>query len=195
MNQIKKSSPLIKIDFLTPFFTREIAEIPKLLMPGEELICAIGGFYSAGTATLCVTSERVLLIDKKLVRLSYEDIRFQSINEINYSHQMLLASLNLYLPARKLQFRTWYKNDLRALSQLIEQKMFESRTMTHSEQKSLSHQTPGHVGSFTRMIQGSESAQIKHGFFPSVHLWGAKRLDAPTRWRRAGKFLTSHALY
>lgn len=185
------SKPIIKIDKINLFAKREIAEIPRLLMEGEKLLCATGGFYTAGTATLCVTTERVILIDKKITRLSYEDIRFPSINEINYSHQLIVASLNLYLPARKLQFRTWHKKELRQLSQIIEEKMFDARRVEDttsfegivSNTKSIT-EPRGHMGLATLT-----------GFLPQLHLWAPGRLDAITRLRRVGRFLTIKSMY
>lgn len=110
----------------TNFFSkREILELPKVLVPGEKVLAIISGFYAAGTAVLCVTSKRLLLIDKKMIRLSLEDIRFESIREVHYSHQPILACMQLYYAGRQMQFKTWHKKELRLLSQLVQQKMFE----------------------------------------------------------------------
>lgn len=182
--------PIIKIDKLNLFAQREVAEIPRLLMKGEELLCATGGFYSAGTATLCVTTERVILIDKKITRLSYEDIRFQSINEINYSHQLIVASLNLYLPARRLQFRTWHKKELRQLSQIIEEKMFDTRKVESLRQEN----SPSNTRQFTDMTHRTGSTSFS-SFLPQFHLWAPRRMDTLTRLRRVGRFLTINAMY
>lgn len=116
-----------KISKLDIFSNQELAELPKLLLPGEKVLSVISGFYAAGMAILCVTSKRLLLIDKKLIRLNFEDIRFESISEVNYSHQLFLASLNLYYSGRSLQFRTWYKDALRTQAQFIQGKIFEAR--------------------------------------------------------------------
>jgi hypothetical protein len=116
-----------KISKFDIFSNQELAELPKLLLPGEKVLSVISGFYAAGMAILCVTSKRLLLIDKKLIRLNFEDIRFESISEVNYSHQLILASLNLYYAGRSLQFRTWYKDALRTQAQFIQGKIFDSR--------------------------------------------------------------------
>jgi hypothetical protein len=123
-NQTATPYKISKLDF---FSNQELAELPKLLLPGENVLSVISGVYTSGTAILCVTSKRLLLIDKKLVRLNFEDIRFESISEVNYSHQLFLASLNLYYAGRSLQFKTWYKDALRTLAQFIQDKMFEAR--------------------------------------------------------------------
>jgi hypothetical protein len=123
----------------TNFFNkREVAEIPKLLIPGERILAMVSGVYAAGTAVLCVTSKRVLLVDKKIIRLSIEDMRFDSIKEVNYSHQALMASLQLFYVGRsqQFQFKSWHRNGLRGLSQLVQEKMFElsdGKELVHDE--------------------------------------------------------------
>lgn len=109
------------------FSSKQLAEIPKMILPNEEVLSVISGFYTAGSAILCVTSKRILLIDKKFIRLNFEDIRFESISEVNYSHQMFVANLKLYYTGRVLEFKTWYKDELRELAQYVQDKMFESR--------------------------------------------------------------------
>lgn len=115
---------IVRVDF---FNARELAEIPRLLMKGEHMLAAVNGFYTAGTAVLCVTSKRLLLVDKKLLRLSIEDVRFESIKEVNYSQQAILASLCFFYAGREMQFRTWHRRELRILSQVVQEKMFDVR--------------------------------------------------------------------
>lgn len=121
-----RTSPT-RISRISSFNHREVAEIPNLLMNGEELLGMISGYYTAGTAILCVTSRRLLLIDKKWMRLNFEDIRFESISEVNYSHQIFFASLHFFYTGRDLHFRTWHKQDLRNFAQIVQSKMFEAR--------------------------------------------------------------------
>lgn len=121
-----RTSPT-RISRISSFNHREVAEIPNLLMNGEELLGMISGYYTAGTAILCVTSRRLLLIDKKWMRLNFEDIRFESISEVNYSHQLFIASLHFFYTGRDLHFRTWHKQDLRDFAQIVQSKMFEAR--------------------------------------------------------------------
>lgn len=118
---------LFKLSPFNIFSKMEVAELPKILMPHEQVLGIISGFYSVGTATLCVTSRRLLLIDKKLLRMSYEDIRFEAISEVNFSQQLLLASVKFYFAGRQVQFRSWYRRELRTLAQFTQNKMFEAR--------------------------------------------------------------------
>lgn len=115
---------IIRVDF---FNSRELSEIPNLLMPDEQMLAVVSGFYTAGTAVLCVTSKRLLLIDKKLLRFSLEDVRFESIKEVNFSQQAFFASLKFFYAGKDMQFRTWHRRELRLLSQLVQEKMFEVR--------------------------------------------------------------------
>jgi hypothetical protein len=126
-NQLAQQSQIQTLRRTDFFSHRELAELPNVLVPGEQVLAVISGMYTAGTAILCVTSRRLLLVDKKMIRLSLEDIRFESIREVHYSHQPFIASIKLYYAGREMQFRTWYKNELRIFSQLVQQKMFEVR--------------------------------------------------------------------
>lgn len=118
------TAPVTRLNF---FSRREMAELPKLLLPGETILAVISGTYTAGTAILCVTSKRLLLVDKKIIRLLFEDIRFESIKEVGYSQQAFMASVKFFYAGREMQFRSWYRAELRTLAQFVQQKMFEVR--------------------------------------------------------------------
>jgi hypothetical protein len=109
-------------------------------MPHERVLAVLSGFYTAGTAILCVTSHRLLLVDKKMVRLSFEDVRFESIREVNFSHQAIMASVKFIYAGREMQFRSWYKSELRMLAQLVQQKMFDVRDKSHQKNNTLEDQ-------------------------------------------------------
>lgn len=108
---------ITRINFLSYF---EVTELPRLLLPGETVTGALSGFYHNGPATLCVTNQRMLLIDKKFIRLSIEDIRFDSVGEIQYSQQLFLSSLRLIFAGQTLQFRSMYRKELRAFIQYVQ---------------------------------------------------------------------------
>lgn len=118
------SASVTRLNF---FSRREMAELPKLLLPDETILAVISGMYTAGTAILCVTSKRLLLVDKKITRLLFEDIRFESIKEVSYSQQGFMASVKFFYAGREMQFRSWYRPELRTLAQFVQQKMFEVR--------------------------------------------------------------------
>lgn len=154
------------------FFTKlEMAELPRLLMPGEAVLGVISGFYENGTVLLAVTSRRMLLVDKKWMRLSYEDIRFESINEVNYAQQAFLASASFYIMGRKLVFKSWYRSELRMLVKSVQDKMFEARA--HESMKN------------DHAIQKQKTPLYMQPS-PQLNTYFEDRI---TRWRRAIRFM------
>ncbi len=179
-----KSLKVQKLSRLNFFSRWEAAELPKLLMPDEHVLAVLSGFYTAGTAILCVTSKRLLLVDKKMMRLSFEDIRFDSIKEVNYSQQAFVASVKFYFAGREMQFRSWYRNELRMLAQFVQQKMFEANEKRH--------------------YKPPEAQVLQQGLIPVVkapraetHITGYQSSpqleqylnDRIARWRRASRFV------
>lgn len=173
------------------FSKREMAELPKLLLPEEQVLAVISGMYTAGTAILCVTSKRLLLVDKKWIRSSFEDVRFESIKEVNFSQQAIMASIKFYYAGREMQFRSWHKSELRMLAQLVQQKMFEMREKLHAKDLPVVSQP------LTEMLvaqTAKEPQQDAKQQFPSVlrqqsalqlDRYLSERLD---QWKRATRF-------
>lgn len=116
-----------RVTRLSIFSHREVAEISRLLLPGEQVLGMLSGFYTTGTATLCATTARLLLVDKKLLRMRYEDIRYQAISEVSYAHQGLLASVHFFYAGSELLFRSLYRRELQTLAQFVQIKMSEER--------------------------------------------------------------------
>src|SRR5689334_18716046 len=79
----------------------EIRELANILMQDEIIAACVNGRYEGGFALLCVTNHRLLLIDRKPMFLSMEDIRFDMIAEIDYSARLLDASVHIITPNRK----------------------------------------------------------------------------------------------
>lgn len=169
-----------KLSRLNFFSRREAAEIPKLLLPDEQILGVLSGFYTAGTAVLCVTSKRILLIDKKIIRLSFEDVRFESVKEVKYSQQLVLASLKFYYAGRSMQFRSWFKPELRMLAQFVQNKMFETKnhhltTATQSNEE------------LKEFAYNSQAVPAPLSFSsPQMERYLQERI---ARWRRASRFV------
>lgn len=170
--QAKASTNSTRISRISSFSHREVAEIPHLLMSGEEVLGMISGYYTAGTAVLCVTTRRLLLIDKKWMRLNFEDIRFESISEVNYSHQLFFASLHFFYAGRDLHFRTWHKQDLRDFAQIVQSKMFEARD---SRRTNLLDTSP--ESSATTVLQNSRNLE--------------RYIQRNRGWQRAERFVAT----
>ena len=178
----RQSSPqtsrkrISRLNFLS---RREIGEIPKLLMPDEQVLGIVSGFYTTGPATLCVTSKRLLLVDKKLLRLNYEDIRFESIKEVSYSQQSFMASVRFFYAGRTLQFRSWYHRELRAMAQFAQHRMFEVKDEQHAEDEGVSR-----VVEQALVTQNTQPSPYQVN--PQLEQYLSQRI---ARWRQASRFI------
>lgn len=105
----------------------EVRELPHILMDGETIQHAVSGRYEGGVALLCVTNHRLLLVDRKLMFLSLEDIRFDMIVELDYSSQWINGTIHIITPTRKLTFISRHQDRLRALLRYAQQRVTEVR--------------------------------------------------------------------
>ncbi len=116
---------------------QEVKELPKIILPDEEIFECVNGIYESGFALLVATDVRVLLIDKKpLNYLTIEDLRFDMINEIDYSHRILGAHVDITTGNRELRFHTYNNRDrLRKLIGHVQHRMadIKKRQDTHQE--------------------------------------------------------------
>src|SRR4051812_34181115 len=94
----------------------EVKELANIILPDEEIHEVVNGFYEGGFALLIATDVRVLLIDSKpLNYLKIEDLRFDMINEMDYSHRLLGAQINIATGNKNLRFRSYNQPRLRKL--------------------------------------------------------------------------------
>lgn len=94
----------------------EIRELPNIILPDEEIYECVNGYYEGGFALLVATNIRVLLIDKKPFNyLTVEDLRFDMINEMDYSHRMMGATISISVGTKNLRFRSYNQPRLRKL--------------------------------------------------------------------------------
>jgi hypothetical protein len=105
----------------------EIKELAKLLMQGETIQQCVNGRYEGGFAMLCVTDHRLLLLDRKPMFFSLEDIRFDMISEIDYSTRLLEGVIHIITPNRKLTFISWSQHRLRELLNYTQHRVMEIR--------------------------------------------------------------------
>jgi hypothetical protein len=87
----------------------------------------VNGRYEGGFALLCLTDHRLLLIDRKPMFLTLEDIRFDMIAEIDYHARLLDNTVHIITPNRKLVFRSWNQKRLRELLNHTQQHVMEIR--------------------------------------------------------------------
>jgi hypothetical protein len=123
----------IKIQLATinadlPFWVNaEVRELSKLIVPGEVIKHILNGRYKGGAALLCATDLRLLIVDKKPMFLSVEDVRYDMIAEVNYTHQLLEASIHLAAFNKDFWFTSYKKHKLHELTEHIQHKLSEVR--------------------------------------------------------------------
>lgn len=105
----------------------EIRELCKILVPGEVIAQAVNGRYENGFAMLCATNHRLLLIDKKPMFLTLEDVRFDMISEIDYSAQLMDGTVRIMTPNRELRFSSWSQDRLRKILDYTQQRVTDIR--------------------------------------------------------------------
>lgn len=119
------------------FFGRaEVHELAKILSPGEAIAQALNGYYENGFALLCVTDHRLLLIDRKPLFLTLEDIRFDMVSEVDFNHRLLNAMIRVYTPNKSLVFTSWNHKRLRILVEYLQEQVMKSR----QQQQYLTHE-------------------------------------------------------
>ncbi len=106
------------------FFGRpEIKELTKILLPGETIAQCTNGYYEGGIALLCVTDHRLLLVDRKPMYLTIEDLRFDMISEIDFNHRLLNATVRIFSTNKSLIFTSWNHQRLRKLIEYLQHRV------------------------------------------------------------------------
>lgn len=105
----------------------EIRELRNVLMPDEIIAQAVNGTYEGGFALLCVTNYRVLLVDRKPMLLTLEDIRYDMMSEVDYHNKLIGAIICIMTPMRTLTFTSWSVVRLRKCLNYIQQRVMEIR--------------------------------------------------------------------
>lgn len=105
----------------------EIRELPKVLMNDEEIAGAVNGRYKGGGALLVVTNYRLLLIDRKPLFLTTEDVRFDMIAELDFNARLLNSTIYVVTPTRELRFTSWSHHRLRVILNYTQQRVMEVR--------------------------------------------------------------------
>lgn len=105
----------------------EIRELANILLPDEIISGCVNGRYEGGFALLCVTNMRMLLVDRKPMFLTMEDVRFDMIAEIDYSARLLDSTLRIITPNRTLMFNSWSSQRLRKILNYTQQRVMEIR--------------------------------------------------------------------
>lgn len=105
----------------------EIRELSNVLMPEEVIAQCLNGMYEGGFALLCVTQYRVLLVDRKPMLLTIEDVRYDMIVEVDFNARLLNSTIRIFTPMRTLVFSSWSTYRLRKCVNYIQQRVMELR--------------------------------------------------------------------
>ena len=106
----------------------EVRELAHILLPDEEIYELVNGIYEGGFALAVATDIRLLLVDKKPMNyLTVEDIRFDMISEIDYSHRLLGAQIAISTGYKDLNFRSYNQRRLRKLIGHVQHCMAEAK--------------------------------------------------------------------
>jgi hypothetical protein len=114
----------------------EIKELPNIILPDEKIFECVNGIYEGGFALLVATNLRVVLIDKKPMNyLTVEDLRFDMINEIDYSHRLLGARISISTGSKNLRFTSYNQQRLRKLISHVQHHMADSKLKQSEHQE------------------------------------------------------------
>jgi Bacterial PH domain len=119
----------------------EKRELRNILVPGETIHHCLNGRYEGGFAMLCATDRRLLLVDKKPLYMTLEDVRYDMISEVDFSHHLLDASMKICTVNKTLTFMSWHNGELRKLTAFLQDKVMETR---HQQLQPTSVQLPAY---------------------------------------------------
>jgi len=126
MQQVEKQLKHVGCNFKL-WGRAEIRELSNILMAEETIAQATNGSYEGGFAMLVVTNYRVLLVDRKPMLLTIEDIRYDMISEVDYHNRLLGATVRIFTPMRNLVFNSWSGLRLRKCVNYVQQRVMEIR--------------------------------------------------------------------
>ncbi|MDB5183317.1 MAG: hypothetical protein JWO47_1101 [Candidatus Saccharibacteria bacterium] len=105
----------------------EKRELRNILVEGEIINHCLNGRYEGGFAMLCATDRRLLLIDKKPLYLTLEDIRYDMISEVDFSHRLMDATMKICTVNKTVSFTSFHNTTLRELTAYLQDRVMETR--------------------------------------------------------------------
>lgn len=121
-NQLKQIGVSIRL-----WGRNEMRELQHILIPGEQIKGCLNGRYEGGFAMLVATDQRLLLIDKKPMYLTVEDIRYDMVVEVDFGYRLIDASVTVITPSKRLTFMAFRQNDLRKMTTYMQMRVMEIR--------------------------------------------------------------------
>lgn len=129
----------------------EVRELEHIILPGETIRYAINGWYEQGFALLVITDHRVMLIDKKPLHLTVEDVRFDMISELDFNQGVFDARLEIFTVNKALKFNAFKVALLRQATAYLQGRVIELRMAP----------TPTNM-SLQSMLGGQQVGEIEH---------------------------------
>lgn len=163
----------------------EIRELSNVLMAEEIIAQAVNGTYEGGFAMLVVTNYRVLLIDRKPMLLTIEDIRYDMMAEVDFNNRLMGSTVRIFTPMRNLVFSSWSQHRLRKCVNYIQQRVMEIRQHGMVAQQQLQNQ-PMQAGSLAGF--NPQLAQGQQGGVPYTPMNPYTKVPMLSRRRRFPSF-------
>lgn len=137
----------------------EISELPNIILPDEEIYECVNGMYVGGFALLVATNVRVLLVDRKpLSFLTVEDMRYDMISEMDYSHRLFGADINISSGDKTLHFKSYNKPRLRKLIGHVQHCIADNKNKQNKHQDS----QVSHLEQINKQLQAYLIAQHQY---------------------------------
>jgi len=146
LNEIEME--LSRLGFRNRFWGKpEVRELRHVLSDDEIVTNVLTGRYEGGYAMLLTTDRRLLLIDKKVLFLSLEDVRYDMISEVDYQARLLDATVYIRTINKVLRFTSIHQKSLRGLVKFVQERVMELR-----QQPMLTQQLPSMAGQQTQRL-------------------------------------------
>lgn len=105
----------------------EARELEHIIEPGETIMYCLNGRYDGGFAMLCITDGRVILIDKKPLYLTLEDVRYGMISEVDFDGRLVDSTVTICALSKNLRFTSFKGPLLRQATAYIQRRVMEAR--------------------------------------------------------------------
>lgn len=129
----------------------EVRELQHVILPDETVAHALLGRYEGGTALLVATDRRLLLVDKKPMFLNLQDVRYDTVAEVDYYARLIDATVVIRTINKLLRFTSFRQANLRKLVSSVQEQVMELRqqgvpqthpVMTYSQDPTTGEVTP-----------------------------------------------------
>ncbi len=155
------------------WYKPELKELSQILMDNEEIISMLTGRYYGGYALLVATERRLLLIDKKTMFMSLEDIRYDMISEIDYSSRLFDATITIFTVNKQHKFTSVkHKDHMRHLTVFVQKQIMAIRQPQNMQELAREIEEDNHQQTMPAAQNILESSDTQPRKGVSLHLRG-----------------------